>query len=78
MNSYLPTGPYTCLSILASCDRYSQGKPTLLFMQEMRLAKERVRQDLLSFLLDEFGCYTKILYEVLLKVRISLMRLGTL
>ncbi|KAF3553333.1 hypothetical protein F2Q69_00013077 [Brassica cretica] len=24
MNSYLPTGPDTCLSILASCDRYSQ------------------------------------------------------
>ncbi|KAF2601774.1 hypothetical protein F2Q70_00026238 [Brassica cretica] len=26
MNSYLPAGPDTCLSILASCDRYSQRK----------------------------------------------------
>ena len=25
-NFYLPVGPDTCLSILASCDRYSQGK----------------------------------------------------
>ena len=26
MKSYLPAGPNTCLSILASCDRYPQGK----------------------------------------------------
>ncbi|KAF2571613.1 hypothetical protein F2Q70_00004328 [Brassica cretica] len=26
MNYCLPAGPDTCLSILASCDRYSQGK----------------------------------------------------
>ena len=25
MNYYLPAGPDTCLSILASCDRYPQG-----------------------------------------------------
>ena len=26
MNSCLPVGPDTCLSIIASCDRYPQGK----------------------------------------------------
>ena len=45
-------------------------KPTLLFMQEMRLVKESVRQDLLSCWLDEFGSYTRIFYDVLLKLGI--------
>ena len=43
-------------------------KSSLLFMHEMRLVRESVKDDLLSCWLDEFGCYTWILYNVLLKL----------
>ena len=43
MNSYLPTGPDTCLSILASCDRYSQGK-TYTFIYARNEVSEGERQ----------------------------------
>ncbi|KAF2567627.1 hypothetical protein F2Q70_00026042 [Brassica cretica] len=47
MNYCLPAGPDTCLSFLASCDRYPHGK-AYTFMQELRLVEEIVRHDLLS------------------------------
>ena len=39
MNFCLPAGPETCLSILASCDRYPEGKVYTLIYARIEVGK---------------------------------------